>query len=102
MPKKAGKYILIAVGTLCVLICAACGVFLYQYYRGAGSEAALTQQVRPASVTPQPPQADKAHRQEAPQQPAPDRPPPLPARPWQPHCRACAGRSGVNNRSGKG
>ena len=67
MPKKAGKYILIAVGTLCVLICAACGVFLYQYYRGAGSEAALTQQVRPASVTPQPPQADKAHRQEAPQ-----------------------------------
>lgn len=71
MPKKAGKYILIAVGTLCVLICAACGVFLYQYYRGAGSEAALTQQVRPASVTPQPPQADKAHRQEAPQQPAP-------------------------------
>ena len=56
MPKKAGKYILIAVGTLCVLICAAGGVFLYQYYRGAGSEAALTQQVRPASVTPQPPQ----------------------------------------------
>ena len=56
MPKKAGKYILIAVGTLCVLICAACGVFLYQYYRGGGSEAALTQQVRPAPATPQPPQ----------------------------------------------
>ena len=81
MPKKAGKYILIAVGTLCVLICAACGVFLYQYYRGAGSEAALTQQVRPASVTPQPPQADKAHRQEAPQQPAPEQEPEEPPQP---------------------
>ena len=81
MPKKAGKYILIAVGTLCVLICAACGVFLYRYYRGSQSEAALTQQVRPAPATPQPPQADKAHRQEAPQQPAPEQEPEEPPQP---------------------
>lgn len=81
MPKKAGKYILIAVGTLCVLICAACGVFLYRYYRGSQSEAALTQQVRPAPATPQPPQADKAHRQEPPQQPAPEQEPEEPPQP---------------------
>lgn len=44
--KKAKKIILIAVGTLCALVCAACGVFLYQFYRGAQSKTELTQQVR--------------------------------------------------------
>ena len=71
MPKKAGKYILIAVGTLCVLICAACGVFLYRYYRGSQSEAALTQQVRPAPAAPQPPGPPPC----PPPPPGPPRPP---------------------------
>ena len=48
--KKVKKIILIAVGTLCALICAACGVFLYQFYRGAQSKTALAQQVKTAAA----------------------------------------------------
>ena len=48
--KKVKKIILIAVGMLCALICAACGVFLYQFYRGAQSKTALAQQVKPAAA----------------------------------------------------
>ena len=35
---------------LCALICAACGVFLYQFYRGAQSKTALAQQVKTAAA----------------------------------------------------
>lgn len=48
---KLTKYILIAVGTICMLICVACGVSLYQFYRGAQSEAALTQQAKLEATT---------------------------------------------------
>ena len=48
--KKVKKIILIAVGMLCALICAACGVFLYQFYRGAQSKTALAQQVKTAAA----------------------------------------------------
>lgn len=48
--KKITKYMLIAVGTICLLICVACGVSLYQFYRGAQSEAVLTQQAKPEAA----------------------------------------------------
>ena len=62
--KKVKKIILIAVGMLCALICAACGVFLYQFYRGAQSKTALAQQVKTPAVSQKPAKDTSADTQE--------------------------------------
>lgn len=70
--KKAKKMILIAVGTLCVLICAACGVFLYQFYRGAQSETELTRQVRTVQAPAASPQPAEDAAEDTQEPPAPN------------------------------